>query len=216
MISNVTGILTVSSRSKNTSNVTPVTPQVQYQTLDLKVDLCYGDIMLNEIDSMDPYQQHMCAYVALCIEEEFFKKIQTHKYKCTCCADVLCTANEKILDEFLAMKSEESQPSASTLKIVIFSNAIMKMYSEKYNQGTNMSCVGKTISANLDMDELYSNFFITHDESTMFTHKEEFISQLVETYMIMKSRKIGKKLTDEERGQLLRYRRRRAYILAGQ
>lgn len=133
VISNATGILTASSRSKN--KLLTLTPQAQDVGIEFELvnemELGYEHTMMNEIESMDPYEQHMCAYLALCIEEEFLKNtINQHRYGCKRCVDVLSDADNKINDEFLAMKGEESkQPSTSTLKIVIFSNAVMKIYS---------------------------------------------------------------------------------------
>lgn len=216
VISNATGILTISSKSKKKS--LPAT--VQTQTFELELELSYEDVMLAEIDAMDPYEQHMCAYLALCIEEKFLQNTKQYKYKCTKCADILSAADDKITDELLAMKGEESkQPSASTLKLIIFANAVMKMYSAEQTQGNCLNSECKTICENLDIDDLYCNFDFGHDEqeqSITHDHKKEFISQLIKVYLVMKSKKIGKKISEEERGEIIRYRKKRDYLLAGQ
>lgn len=221
VISNATGILTVSS--KGTDRSLPVESQAQDQDqveFEQELEISYEVVMLDEIDGMDPYAQHVCAYIALCVEEEIVQKIKQHKFKCTSCEFVLSAAQDKINDGLLAMKCEKSkQPSASTLKIVIFCNAVLKMFSAKCYQGSNFNCVWMTLCENVDIDDLYRDFAVIHsgeDESTSIGHKKEFISELIKIYMSMKSRKIGNKITEEQRGELLRFRKKRHYLLAGQ
>lgn len=214
VMTNATGILTVSSKSKRSSPSIP--PQ---QPLEIEMIISYEEDMLAEIDSMDPYDQHMCAYLALCIEEKFHQSVKQFKFKCTKCSNVLYTVGDKIRDELLGMKAGGRQPSASTLKLVIFANAVMKMYSVVDPQGSSFKTIQKAISENLDTNDFYSEFhFEEHmeDISTAYGHKGEFISELINIYMKMKSHKIGAKITEEEQGEIIRYRRKRAYIEAGQ
>lgn len=141
------------------------------------------------------------------------------RYKCTKCAEVLISPGDKIADELLAMKAESKQPSASTLKIVIFSNAVMKMFSSDRLEGNSFTGVWKNIRENIDTEDVYRNFQLSEHEdevSSKTGHKEEFISQLIKTYMTMKSQKICKKIADKERGELVRHKKKREYILAGQ
>lgn len=218
VISNATGILTVSS--KGSKKPLPAKPQAQNEAIELELELRYEVVMLNEIDGMDPYSQHVCAYIALCIEEEIAKKIKQYKIKCSSCAFVLSAAKDKINDGLLAMKGENSkQPSASTLKIVIFCNAVLKIYSTENYQGNNFNCIWRTICENVDIDDLYTDFAFIHsaeDNSTSIDHKTEFISEVIKLYMTMKSQKVGNKITQEERGELIRFKKKRDYLLAGQ
>lgn len=220
VITNATGILTVSSKNKTKPSLLSVREQeLREQEFEIELELSYEHIMLEEIENMEPYEQHMCAYIALCIEDKFLQTIKQHKYKCTKCAEVLISPGDKINDDLLAMKTENKQPSASTLKIVIFANAVMKMYSVEHLQGNSFNAVWKTIRENVDTDDVYKNFDCSeHEEevSTRYGHKEEFISQLIKTYMTMKSVKICKKIAVEERGELIRHRKKREYIAAGQ
>lgn len=216
VISNATGILTVPSTKKEKEISSTVEPEQRIE-LDL---LGYEIEMMEEIETMDPYEQHMCAYLALCVEEKFLQNIkQSTKSKCTICAEVISSTDSKINDELLAMKGDSRQPSASTLKVVIFANHVIKKMSAEHYQGNNFNSVSKTICENLDIDDLYGNFHIAHsveDGTTTLEHKKRFISEIVSTFMTMKSKNIGKKITEEERGELIRFRRKRNYILAGQ
>lgn len=218
-ITDATKILTVSSRKKNQ----PLPPVVENQVLELEID--YEFVMLTEIEESDRYEQHMCAYVALCVERNFIKNTKSHKYKCNECANLLLSENDKIYDELLAMKDEKEagqiqQPSASTLKIIIFGNAVMKMYSnEEHHSINSMKVICKTITKNIDMNDLYKSDDFLHrelEESEAFHHKEEFVNFIIETFLALKSHKICKKKTDEEKGELIRFRKKREVILRGQ
>lgn len=214
-ISNATGILTVSSVIKKKLPLPPA-PQVQV----LELELSYEAILMNEIESMDQYEEHMCAYIALCIEEKFIQNIKNNRYKCKTCEFVLTSAGDKIQDDLLAMKAKEKQqPSRSTFKLVIFANSIMKMYSAERDQGNSSHAIMQTIVENLETDDLYDDFHVSHHEQDGLStqpHKEDFISQLVTTYMTLKAEKICKKITEQERGKLIRYTSKRDVIDAGQ
>lgn len=218
VISNETRILTVPATNKK--RLVPRTP-IGQQAVELYV--VYDEVMFQEITEMDPYDQHMCAYVALSIERRIMQNIKMNRYKCEACANILLSTNQKINDELLAMNITESeeiqQPTESTLKIVIFSNAVMKMLSSKRNQESIFDVVWSTTVSNLDFEDLYANIEFEHhaqDLSNVLSHKEQFIIQVVKTYLALKSQKIGKKITDEERGELIRSRRKHAIHLAGQ
>lgn len=215
-ISNATGILTVPSNRKK--NLKSSTPRMQHREFQFETELCYEYILLEEIGEMDEYEQHMNAYIASCVEERFMKTIKQYQYKCTSCADVLSA--DKINDELLAMKGENiKQPSSNTLKLVIFSNFVMKKIYAEFSEGNNSNSVCKAIYENLDINDLYINFSIAHDEQNelaLLAHKQEFISALIKTYMEIKSKKYGKKLTDQQRGKLIRHYNKRAIIDSGQ
>lgn len=216
VITNATGILTVStSRSRAKIPISPITQEIE-------VEIPYEDLMISEIGDMDAYDQHMAAYIALCVEEKILKNIRLNKYKCPECAQDLLSSAEKINDSLLEMKMNAKQPSESTLKIIVFSNAVMKIISSHREQGNDFDTVWKTIFNNIDIDDLflYSKFEthkqVTENISKEYSHKEQFIIEIIKTYMALKSEKIGSKITDEERGELIRQRRKNAIHKAGQ
>lgn len=215
-ITNATGILTASSSRKREQNNNSTRIQVQAYELDID----YDQLMLEEIATMEPYEQHLCAYLALSIEIKFIQNINRHLYKCTDCGNMLRSSNDKINDELLAMKNESGpakQPSASTLKIVIFANALMNHISSQSNQVFDFEAVWKTIYNYLDIDDLYRSADFQHAEKTSYVdHKEKFLMEIVKQYLTLKSKNIGKKITDEQRGELIRNRRTDAIHKAGQ
>lgn len=199
------------------------TKQIQDQGQEIELHINYDETMLKEFQVMDAYEEHMTAYMALSIEEKLLQKIKQFQYKCSACASLLFHSNEKIDDQLLKMKTtpigQAQQPSRSTLKIVILANAVLKLISSQSEQGNNFVSVWKTIFNNLDIDDLYSTEnFEQHDhkKSSQYTHKEEFIIEILKMYMTLKSKKIGKKITDEERGELIRHRNKDAIHKAGQ
>lgn len=223
VITNATGILTVSSKIQKSSS--PSTVRNQTQTFEsergLEIDmelLSYESVMLNEIELMEPYEQHMCAYIASCIEKKFIENTNLSKYKCEHCANLLLFSNDSINDGLLAMKDGEiKQPSASTLKIVIFSNAAMKLISLENPLGNDINDVCRVICENIDMDDLFDDIDFNHDDQEhSASHKSNFITLLIKIYLNLKSQRIGKKITDNERGELIRYNKKRSVIVAGQ
>lgn len=156
------------------------TAYAQVQEYELEVD--YDQLMLEEICTIDSYQQHLCAYLALCIEEQFKKNINRNLYKCNECANILCGTHDRINDHLLAMKNDDGpakQPFASTLKIVIFSDAVMKNISAQSSQGNDFEAVSKTIYNNLDIDDLYTSADFIHIEgSIIVNHKDKFILEV--------------------------------------
>lgn len=219
VVTNATGILTVSStaQKKSLSSAThPFEPEFKLE-IDSEL-LSYEIVMLTEIETMEPFEKHMCAYIASCIEEKFIQNTNLYKYKCKECANVLLRTKDIIDDGLLAMKSGEiKQPSASTLKVVIFSNAAMKLISLESPQGNDFNAVYKVIHENIDMEDLFEDVDFNHnDEEQSTSHKNKFITLLIKTYLTIKSQKIGKKITDKERGELIRQNRKRAVLVSGQ
>lgn len=198
------------------------TKQIQDQDQEIELDTNYDEIMLKEFQEMDAYEEHMAAYMALSIEKKLLQKIKQFQYKCCACASLLSHSNEEIDDQLLAMKirpiGQLQQPSRSTLKIVIFANAVMKIISSQSEQGNSFNVVWKTIFNYLDIHDLYSTESFEHEykKSSQYTHKEEFVIEIVKMYMTLKSKKIGKKITDEERGVLIRHKNKDAIHKAGQ
>lgn len=216
-ITNATGILTVSSDRKNRTMPSVASNGSGYfhQELDLEID--YECTMLTELEEAEPYEQHMCAYIALCVEEKFIQNTKNHKYKCTECAEALLSETEKINDDLLAMKcgkdGRAQQPSASTLKIIIFCNAVIKMNSQE-RPTNSFSYLSETILKTIDVDDLFNKFL--HFKLSSYDHRVEFIHLLIKTYLNLKAKNLGKKISEEERGRLIRYNNKRNTINAGQ
>lgn len=217
VITNATGILTISSRKPTEIQLTSKSPPDQTQEYEIEVD--YSTLLVDELNDMDQYDHHVIASVALSIEQKLIQKMNIckHKYKCSQCIELLLTSSEKIHDNLLAMKVTNSQPSKSTVDIVTFANAVMKWISKQRGQGNDHNAVLRTIYNNLIIDDLYTNEnFELHEHKSNNLHKDEFVKQLIEIYLQLKSNKIGKKITDEERGELIRNRRKQDVHHAGQ
>lgn len=144
VISNATGILTISSRKKKESLAVPVPVQ---SVADLDVN--YQEIMASAYSEMDKYDEHMCAYIAQLIENKIEKN--TSKARCEDCISMLEDRNDMIQDELLAKKNVK-QPCESTVKIVVFSNAIIKIVSS--NSSEHFDTILRTILINMDIDDV--------------------------------------------------------------
>lgn len=209
VLTNSTGILTATSRQRKSL---PVQQTPVYVDLEIQ----YEELMMQERESMDAYDEHMVAYVALCTEEKVLEEFRIKKKLCSDCATILLSPHDQINDEFLAMKKKPRQPNASTVDIVIFSNAVIQIISS-HDSGRSFDNTWRNIYSNINVDELYAfaNFLHEQDKKVC-DHKEEFIVRVIKTYLKLKSKKIGQKLTDEERGELIRNRRKHAIHEAGQ
>lgn len=209
-------LLEVSSALKNvtfSSNVMPA------NAIEIQED--YETLIGNELE---PYDKHMFAIVASNIENDIIRKIMSQVASaCKDCAYVF-HENSHIQDSLIAKKMKKSQrfhqPSFSTLNIVIASNEVMKMLNQV--DYTEFKSVVKTIFNVLNLDSLYeaSDFEIHHGKHArrnQITHKEEFILNIVEKYLSMKSKEVCKRITIEERGETkLRKSLNRKTILSGQ
>lgn len=143
---------------------------------------------------------------------------------CKDCAYVF-HENSHIQDSLIAKKMKKSQrfhqPSFSTMNIVIASDEVMKTLNQvDYIEFKSMV---KTIFNVLNLDSLYesSDFEIhnhgKHARRNQITHKEEFILDIIEKYLSMKSKEVCKRITIEERGETkLRKSLNRKTILSGQ
>lgn len=149
VITNATGILTISSRKPTEIQLTSKSPPDQTQEYEIEVD--YKTLFLDELNDMDQYDHHVIASVALSIEQKLIQKMNIckHKYKCSQCIEMLLTSSEKIHDNLLAMRVTNSQPSRSTVDIVTFANAVMKLISKQRGQGNDHNAVLRTIYNNL-------------------------------------------------------------------
>lgn len=153
VITNATGLLTVSSRVKK-----PIRPtnSEEIECVDVNEEELQNDL-LNY--STDLYDEHLNAHLALCVEEKFVQAAKLAKKRsCLECTNTLLNNNEKINDGLLAMiNKEHQQPCRSTLEIVISSEAIMKNISSN-ERGIPFDVVNEVIYKNLKMDELYAGF----------------------------------------------------------
>lgn len=193
-MTNATGILTKSSRcERNASNG-------DNRVRELEVEVCYESLLLLQLESMDDCDQHMCAYAALCVEEKFIQ----NKHKCYYCVDVLA-ADDKADDDLLAMKSI-GQPSTSTIKLIVFANAVINIYASENHQANNHNIIITTIQNSVDIGDIFKNFGTLHkkeeeeeDEESIMHHKSKFISKIIKLYITMTSKKIARKITELER-----------------
>lgn len=196
VISNATGILTIpAAHGKKT---TASTETEEFETITIN----FTEAISHEIDRMDPFEIHTCAYVASCIENEIRKRSKTStKISCAECVDIL-SQDMKINDQLLAKKNDVTvQPCESTVDIVVFSNAAINLITSDLKR--NFDGVQKTIISYLDMNKVYtgSDFIHSNDD-----HKEKFVAEVVRTYLKLKSQNIGNRVTDEERGAFIRNR----------
>lgn len=209
VITNATGILTASSAPKKKLPAVTLSGRLP----EIEIEVFYEDLLSTEIQEMDPYDEHMCAYLASCIESKIAQKVERlDKRTCFECVGELAQ-NEKVTDEFLAMKNNAKQPCTSTVNIVIFANAIMKLISSHVNAG-DFNIVAKTIASNLNVNELYTasiSDFESHQQqsSSIWSHKEEFVTLVVKTYLTLKSQKIGKRITEEERQKFIEKKKKK-------
>lgn len=208
VISNATKILTASSAVSKRS-----TPAHSVPSEDPEMEVDYEGMVEYEIESMDPYDQHACAFIALKVEERMMKAM-----KCSDCVNVFAQS-EKISDELLAMKKSKnapaSQPCESTLKIVIFSNAVMRTL-PAYEHSKDIRRITQAIVSNLSSDDLYVTPHFERQQEGTNIHKENFITRVVTTYLALKSENIGCRLTDEECGVYIRNRMKTKVHASGQ
>lgn len=213
VVTNATGILTVSSAAKTRTHAFESEFEIEIDPESIGYDF----VMLTEVARIEPYECHLVAYIASCIEKAFIQDIKQHKYKCKECLKVIQHADDKIDDGLLAMKTDIEQPSASTLKIVIFSDAVLKIISLENPLGNTLNAVLKVIYENINMDDLFDTVNFNHnDQEESTSHKAKLVSQLIKTYLTIKSKRMGQRISDKERGELIRHRKKREVILAGQ
>lgn len=200
MISNGTGILTVSSHKMKSSSKLVVPTTSLNEVLQQDLDIHYEVLMLAEIEAADPYDQHMFAYIALCVENKFIQYTRSREFKCDECADILLFGDDRINDDLLVMNVEDGgvkQPLYSSMKITIFSSAFMKMFPEEHHSSDIFGLIQKTIVKHIDSNDLFDDVNFAHgeniDEDTSESHKIEFITLMVETLMNLKSQKMCKK-----------------------
>lgn len=212
VISNATEILTVPSTIKKR---TALANPVSIQEPELVIEMCYDSLVADEMDSLDSYQKHMCAYMALLTEQNMSKQInRAHKSSCVLCFKVF-SENEKIKDSLLAMKhvnhEEAEQPCKSTIAIVVFSNAVLKIHS---SNAQNIAAACKVIGDNICINDLYNSSNFVHAKNK--NHKVDFVHQVIKTFLTLKSRYVSKRITEQEAGPAIRNRLNAVIHLVGQ
>lgn len=208
-------ILTVSS----VDQLRQLPPQNSLSTgNEFEIGIGY-DVLLN--NTLDLYQQHMCAYLAVSIETKIVGNINKRTISgCQDCSKVF-EENIKIFDCFVAKKNF-AQPCSSTRDIIVVCDSVFKLF--QTNEHIAFESMSKTIFKVLDIDRLYElSHFNDHRKAVVnqingmdMTHKEQFIYSILEEYMHMKSQKIGKRITYEEQGPKIRRNATRNIIMAGQ
>lgn len=218
-ISNDTGVLTVSSARPKPSKAdgTPA------QSYEIEIEFDYLAAIDEEIDKFD---QHLCAYIASSIETKIKDTIEKcSKKECIECICVFAE-NSKFQDDFIALKSTTKslhKPCKSTVNIVKATNKILSLLEN--NRHTALSFTYErtlqTIMSHLLIEELYTeSLFDQHlmaeENSGIFTHKENFIRKVINEYMKLKSKKIGNRISEEERGEYIRHKNKKRVHEAGQ
>lgn len=125
--------------------------------------------------------------------------------------------NEAAEDEFIAMKRSTNAalkiPCLSTVHIVIASNKIFRILESEFIEANTTKAYNSilgTIMNSLCIEELYTQSeFNLHEQinetSLQLSHHEKFIYKVVNEYMILKSKKIGCRISEAERGKYIRY-----------
>lgn len=125
---------------------------------------------------------------------------------------------------FCSAGEELAQPCCSTRDIIVVCESICKILQE--NKHLDFKIVSKTIWNCLNVEELYPSTLFdshagstTHEEmsiSNTLTHKETFLFSIVLEYMRIKSKNIGRRITDEEWAESMKNRKaRRMEIVTG-
>lgn len=212
-----TNVLTVSSTQQSTL---PSYSDLSSQPIELELDY---DFVINK--ERDPYAKHMCAFLASITEMNIYRKTKARNVSaCQDCLNVFIE-NMKANDDFIARKQQTNknltQPCSDTMDIIYVCDEIFECLQPKKDY-VPFKVMAATIFNHLDIEMLYdTSSFNSHQgnavSSIQMTHKEEFIYTIVEEYMHIKSKKIGSRITNEEKGETIaRKIKRRSIIDAGQ
>lgn len=161
---------------------------------EIETDFIYEELI--DVKNLEFYDQHLCAYVASVLEKKVVPNILTRSRSvCQECANVF-NKNPRIYNSFVAKKNQKTpcvQPCSSTMDIVVAGHTVFqRLESHGY---VEYNSAAKTLFNNLDIDSLYcSSDFDTHQNQDnglhALTHKEDFVSNVVQEYLNMKSIKI--------------------------
>lgn len=217
-ISDETPVLTASSRIKSKA-----------ASVDLRAikEVEIGDFdyyaALNE--NVPKCDKHFNAILASTIELEVVKHIKLcSKKACQKCADAFL--EDYVIHNALIDKQQTHgmyvAPAQSTYDIVKVSNKIITLID---NQACNLQyevsheTVLKTIMGNLDIDALFSQTKFEehrHSEPHQMTHKEAFISKIIQSLLKVKSEYVSKLYDEELKKIYIRHKLVKLIHLAGQ
>lgn len=146
----------------------------------------------------EPYHQHIYALAAANVEAEIIQRIRNQtKPSCQHCSNVF-NENNKISDNLIAKKISggqlKTQPCSSTLNIIFACDEINQILQQ--SDQVNYAIAAKTIWDNiyLSVESMYeSSQFELHqqNENSLITHKEEFILEIVETFLKISDKFVG-------------------------
>lgn len=191
------------------------------QTVEIEMD--YNTFINIE---MEPYERHIYALVASDVEEKMGQLIS--KQTVSSCQDCLNVfrENTKTFDGLISKKiargALKTQPCSSTLNIILVSEGIIKNL--QAHALVDYATVAKTIFNKLsfEFESLYeSSSFECHQQNetiqnSQIMHKEQFILEVLRTFLNMKSKKICGRISLEEQAQAReKSNKRRNRILAG-
>lgn len=191
---------------------------VLQQGKPFEIDFSYFEAIDEKIEKMD---EHLYAYSASVIEKSIMSAISRGKVKeCEDCVTVF-RENIKVENDFINRKNTTASfhiPCQCTVNIIKATSKILDLLADKriFSDPSNYNNALRTIMNNIDMDEFYSrSLFDLHEKATNI-HKEEFIFKIINEYLKMKSRKIGTKISEEERGTYIRHSYRKRVHEKGQ
>lgn len=220
-ISNETGILTVSSASITSQSTEAAKENRSILPIEIELsDLNYDDAINETIEKFD---EHLNALIGSQIEQTIITKMKKqNKKSCIECVQAF-GQNEKINDEYITRRATKTgtisdQPCKNTVDIIKISNKIIALLPD---EEIAMKIVVMTIFNNLDLEQLFSRTrFEEHlnkeGDRRNLSHRENFIYCIVRTYIDMKSKYIGGKISDEARGEYIRHKNKKQVHFAGQ
>lgn len=211
--------MTVSSSQLNT--IRAETNDEASNTFEIE---CNYEEVMNE--TLGKFDLHLCAYIASQIENKIIENMRkASKKECSQCIEVF-HENEIFHDELITMKrltnAAHKEPCLSTVNIVIFTNKILNMVENQVILTNNIyDKILRTVMNWLPIEEFYTQSeFNNHEQmnetSSQLSHKEKFICMIVNEYMKLKSKKIGGRISEEERGTYIRHNNKKRVHEKGQ
>lgn len=222
-MTNETGILTISSVTACQAM------RHQPHQSDAIIDLDVLDFNYQEVvdEGLEIFDEHLNAYAACKVESKVKHKIRNeYKKQCQMCLKVF-QENEMISDDFISRKlltrgtDVQSQPCKSTVEIIKVINKIHELLPDR---GYNVRSIITTTLQHLDYESLFNGTkFDDHidpemeeNHDSLFSHKENFIKNIVKNYINMKAHNIFGKISDEERGVYVRHNNKKNTHFSGQ
>lgn len=187
---------------------------------EIEIELNFHEITFCD---MNPYEKHICVLSASAIEESINQQIKIRPISaCQDCLNIF-NENDKTFDSLIEKKQRRGQhinyPCSSTIKIVQVIDKIVKsLQSFDHIACENMM---KTTLEILEVDSLYeSSEFDLHifkqETNTPITHKEQFVLNIVNEYVKMKSKEICSRIAAEEQRESRKKRKeKKIKMLAG-